>query len=106
MKRSSKNKRISTGEIEIKVQKLTILNKSKTPPFTIEDETDGGDELRMKYRYLDIRRSPLKENLLLRARVSKETRKYLDSKGFIEVETPYLIKSTPEGLEILLSQAE
>ena len=97
IERSSKNKRISTGEIEIKVQKLTILNKSKTPPFTIEDETDGGDELRMKYRYLDIRRNPLKENLLLRARVSTETRKYLDSKGFIEVETPYLIKSTPEG---------
>ena len=97
IERSSKNKRISTGEIEIKVRKLTILNKSKTPPFTIEDETDGGDELRMKYRYLDIRRNPLKENLLLRARVSTETRKYLDSKGFIEVETPYLIKSTPEG---------
>ena len=97
VERSSKNKNIPTGEIEIKVTKLTILNASKTPPFTIEDETDGGEELRMKYRYLDIRRNPVKENLLLRHRVSTETRKYLDSQGFCEVETPYLIKSTPEG---------
>ena len=97
VERSSKNKNIPTGEIEIKVTKLTILNTSKTPPFTIEDETDGGEELRMKYRYLDIRRNPVKENLMLRHRVSTETRNYLDSQGFCEVETPYLIKSTPEG---------
>ena len=97
VERSSKNKNIPTGEIEIKVTKLTILNASKTPPFTIEDQTDGGEELRMKYRYLDIRRNPVKENLMLRHRVSTETRKYLDSQGFCEVETPYLIKSTPEG---------
>ena len=97
IERSSKNKKIPTGEIEIKVTELNILNSSKTPPFTIEDETDGGDELRMKYRYLDIRRNPIKENLILRHKVSTETRKYLDSQGFCEVETPYLIKSTPEG---------
>ena len=97
IERSSKNMNISTGEIEIKVTKLKILNASKTPPFTIEDETDGGDELRMKYRYLDIRRSPIKENIILRSRVASETRKYLDAQGFYEVETPYLIKSTPEG---------
>ena len=97
IERSSKNLQISTGEIEIEVSQLTILNESKTPPFTIEDKSDGGDELRMKYRYLDIRRNPIKENLLLRNKVSLETRKYLDSQGFLEVETPYLIKSTPEG---------
>jgi len=97
IERSAKNKNISTGEIEIEVTELLILNESKTPPFTIEDETDGGEELRMKYRYLDIRRNPVKENLMLRSKVSTETRKYLDTQGFIEVETPYLIKSTPEG---------
>ena len=97
IERSSKNLQISTGEIEIEVSALTILNESKTPPFTIEDKSDGGDELRMKYRYLDIRRNPIKENLLLRNKVSLETRKYLDGQGFLEVETPYLIKSTPEG---------
>ena len=97
IERSSKNMNIPTGEIEIKVTELTILNASKTPPFTIEDETDGGDELRMKYRYLDIRRTPIKENIILRSRVASETRKYLDAQGFYEVETPYLIKSTPEG---------
>ena len=97
IERSSKNMNISTGEIEIKVTKLKIINTSKTPPFTIEDETDGGDELRMKYRYLDIRRTPIKENIILRSRVASETRKYLDAQGFYEVETPYLIKSTPEG---------
>jgi aspartyl-tRNA synthetase len=97
IERSSKNENIATGEIEIEVTELTILNTSETPPFTIEDQTDGGDELRMKYRYLDIRRNPVKENLILRAKVSTETRKYLDQQGFIEVETPYLIKSTPEG---------
>lgn len=97
VERESKNLNIPTGEIEIEVSKLTILNAAKTPPFTIEDETDGGDEIRMKYRYLDIRRNPIKENLMLRAKVSSETRKYLDNEGFCEVETPYLIKSTPEG---------
>ena len=97
IERSSKNKNIPTGEIEIKVSDLDILNPSKVPPFTIEDQTDGGDELRMKYRYLDIRRNPMKEKLVLRAKVSSETRKYLDKQGFCEVETPYLIKSTPEG---------
>ena len=97
IERSSKNKSIPTGDIEIIVSDLIVLNASKTPPFTIEDETDGGDKLRMKYRYLDIRRKPVKENLMLRAKVSIETRKYLDNQGFCEVETPYLIKSTPEG---------
>ena len=97
IERSSKNLNLSTGEIEIDVAELKILNPSKVPPFTIESETDGGEELRMKYRYLDIRRVPIKENLLLRNKVSIETRKYLNSKDFVEVETPYLIKSTPEG---------
>jgi aspartyl-tRNA synthetase len=91
------NKNISTGEIEIKVSELFIINPSKLPPFTIEDETDGGDELRMQYRYLDIRRNPLLNNLKLRNKVALETRKYLDSLGFMEIETPVLIKSTPEG---------
>ena len=91
--RSNKNKHLATGDIEIDVNKLVILNESKNPPFTIEENTDGGDEIRMKYRYLDIRRKPIKEKLMLRAKVSAETRKYLDSRGFIEVETPYLIKS-------------
>lgn len=95
--RSSKNSKISTGEVEVNITKLETLNKSKTPPFTIEDETDGGEELRMKYRYLDLRRNPIKEKLILRNRLSLEVRKYLDSQEFIEIETPYLIKSTPEG---------
>ena len=95
--RASINKDMNTGDIEVDVYKLSILNKSKTPPFTIEDKTDGGDDLRMKFRYLDIRRNPIKDNILLRAQVSSETRKYLDAKGFCEVETPCLIKSTPEG---------
>ncbi len=97
IERSSKNLQISTGEIEIEVFQLNILNTSKTPPFTIEDQSDGGDELRMKYRYLDIRRDIMKKNLLLRNKISLETRKYLSNINFIEVETPYLIKSTPEG---------
>ncbi len=97
IERESKNKNIPTGEIEILVSELTILNVSKTPPFTIEDETDGGDELRMKYRYLDIRRNPVRENLIFRSKVSMEVRNYLTQQGFIDVETPYLIKSTPEG---------
>ena len=97
IERSSKNLQISTGEIEIEVLELNILNTSKTPPFTIENQSDGGDELRMKYRYLDIRRNIIKDNLLLRNKISLETRKYLSNIDFIEVETPYLIKSTPEG---------
>ena len=97
IERSSKNLDLPTGEIEIDVDQLNILNKSKTPPFTIENDTDGGDELRMKYRYLDIRRDEIKNNLLLRNKLSLETRKYLNNIDFIEVETPYLIKSTPEG---------
>jgi aspartyl-tRNA synthetase len=97
IERSSKNKNIPTGEIEIQVSKLTILNASVTPPFTIEDDTDGGEELRAQYRYLDLRRSPVQEKLRLRNRVALETRKYLDKNDFLDVETPYLIKSTPEG---------
>ncbi|MEY4487152.1 MAG: aspartate--tRNA ligase [Flavobacteriia bacterium] len=97
IERSSKNKNIPTGEIEINVTSLTVLNASKLPPFTIEDDTDGGDELRMQYRYLDLRRNPVLEKLRLRNRVALETRKYLDSKDFLDVETPVLIKSTPEG---------
>jgi aspartyl-tRNA synthetase len=95
--RSNKNLKMPTGEIEIHVNELTVLNESVTPPFTIEDESDGGDELRMKSRYLDLRRGPLQKNLMLRHRMAKEVRNYLDSLGFIEVETPVLIKSTPEG---------
>ncbi len=95
--RSSKNPNRPTGEIEIEVRRLDILNSSVIPPFTIEDETDGGDELRMKYRYLDIRRSPVREKLIFRHRIALETRKYLSELGFLEIETPYLIKSTPEG---------
>lgn len=97
IERSSKNLNIPTGEIEIKVESLKVLNASKTPPFTIEDETDGGEELRMKYRYLDLRRGPVRENLLLRNRVNLEVRNYLSKEGFIDIETPFLIKSTPEG---------
>ncbi|NNE55333.1 MAG: aspartate--tRNA ligase, partial [Flavobacteriales bacterium] len=95
--RSNKNPNRDTGEIEIEVTALDILNGSKTPPFTIESETDGGDDLRMKYRYLDIRRDPVKESLVFRGKLAIETRKYLDSQNFVEVETPVLIKSTPEG---------
>jgi aspartyl-tRNA synthetase len=95
--RSSKNANRATGDIEVEVTLLNILNESKTPPFTIEDDTDGGDDLRMKYRYLDIRRSPVQNNIIFRSKLAIETRKYLDSQGFVEVETPFLIKSTPEG---------
>jgi aspartyl-tRNA synthetase len=97
IERSAKNKKIPTGEIEIEIAELSILNSSKTPPFTIEDNTDGGDDLRMKYRYLDLRRNPVRENMILRSKVAIETRKYLADLDFIEVETPVLIKSTPEG---------
>ncbi|MBQ9819739.1 MAG: aspartate--tRNA ligase, partial [Bacteroidales bacterium] len=97
VERQAKNPKMPTGEIEIKVASITVLNKSVTPPFTIEDNSDGGDDLRMKYRYLDLRRGPLKDALMLRHRVAHEVRNYLDAKGFMEIETPYLIKSTPEG---------
>jgi aspartyl-tRNA synthetase len=95
--RSSKNSKMATGDIEINVESFTILNASITPPFTIEENTDGGDELRMKYRYLDIRRAPVKDALILRAKIAAATRDYLNKKDFIEIETPVLIKSTPEG---------
>ncbi|KAF2079332.1 aspartate--tRNA ligase [Flavobacterium sharifuzzamanii] len=97
IEREAKNKNIPTGEIEILVSELTILNSAITPPFTIEDETDGGEDIRMKYRYLDIRRNPVKNSLLFRHKVAMEVRKYLSDLDFCEVETPYLIKSTPEG---------
>ncbi|MGM0933749.1 MAG: aspartate--tRNA ligase [Bacteroidota bacterium] len=97
IERESKNPNIPTGKVEVLVSELNILNTSKTPPFTIEEETDGGEDLRMKYRYLDIRRNPVKKKLMFRHKVGMEVRNYLSQKGFIEVETPYLIKSTPEG---------
>ncbi len=97
IERESKTKNMETGDIEVLVSELTILNDAKLPPFTIEDETDGGEDIRMKYRYLDIRRNPVKNSLLFRHKVAMEVRNYLSSEGFIEVETPYLIKSTPEG---------
>ncbi len=95
--RSNKNKNINTGDIEIEVQKLEVLNKSQVPPFTIETDTDGGEELRMKYRYLDLRRAPLQFNIQLRHRMALEVRNYLSENNFMEIETPYLIRSTPEG---------
>ena len=97
IERASKTTKIPTGEIEIKITELKILNASKTPPFTIQDDTDGGDDLRMKYRYLDLRRNAVQKNLIFRSNLAIETRKYLAEHGFIEVETPNLIKSTPEG---------
>ena len=97
IERESKNANMKTGDIEILVSEMTILNAALTPPFTIEDETDGGEDIRMKYRYLDIRRNPVKNNLLFRHKVAMEVRKYLSDLDFCEVETPYLIKSTPEG---------
>ena len=97
VERSSKNKNMPTGEIEIVVSDLTVLNNAKLPPFTIEDDTDGGDELRMQYRYLDLRRNPMQEKLRLRNKVALQTRIYLDSQDFLDIETPFLIKSTPEG---------
>ena len=95
--RSNKNLKMPTGDVEIFVNELNILSRSELPPFTIEDVTDGGEELRMKYRYLDLRRTPVRNNIILRHRVAKETRKYMDEQGFVEIETPVLIKSTPEG---------
>lgn len=95
--RASKNPKMETGDIEVSLEKIDVLNASVTPPFTIEEQSDGGDELRMRYRYLDLRRAPLRRNLELRHRMAFEIRRFLDSKGFLEIETPYLIKSTPEG---------
>src|SRR5690606_9396659 len=97
IERASKNPNMATGDVEILVSELTVLNESLLPPFTIEDKTDGGEDIRMKYRYLDIRRNPVKNNLIFRHKVAQEVRNYLSNEGFIEVETPYLIKSTPEG---------
>lgn len=97
VERQSKNPKMDTGEIEIRLSEIIILNKSVTPPFTIEDESDGGEDIRAKYRYLDLRRNPLKHALILRHKIAHEVRNYLDAKDFIEIETPYLIKSTPEG---------
>ena len=97
VERASKNAKIPTGEIEVVLESLDVLNASLTPPFTIEDQSDGGDELRMKYRFLDLRRNPLRNALMLRHRMAHEIRNFLDSRGFLEIETPYLIKSTPEG---------
>ncbi|MGM0549979.1 MAG: aspartate--tRNA ligase [Bacteroidota bacterium] len=97
MERSSKNPQMATGDIEIKVREINVLNRSEVPPFTIEDDTDGGEELRMKYRYLDLRRNPVKEKLELRHKMGQAIRRYLDTLDFMEIETPYLIKSTPEG---------
>lgn len=97
VERSSKNPNLSTGDIEVLIDQLIVLNTAKLPPFTIEDDTDGGEDIRMKFRYLDIRRNPIKENLIFRHHITMEVRKYLSTQGFIEIETPYLIKSTPEG---------
>ncbi len=97
VERQSKNPKMPTGDVEISLSAINVLNKAQTPPFTIEDESDGGEELRAKYRYLDLRRNPLKKALELRHRIAHEVRNYLDGKGFLEIETPYLIKSTPEG---------
>ena len=95
--RSSKNSNIPTGDIEIKVSSFLVLNRSAVPPFTIQDDTDGGDDLRMKYRFLDLRRNAVKKNIELRYAVNRATREYLHTKGFMDIETPFLIKSTPEG---------
>ena len=97
IERYSKNKNIPTGDIEIEVHELNVLNAAEVPPFTIEDESDGGDELRMRYRYLDIRRNPVKNNLIFRHKLGLEIRKYLSGQGFLEIETPFLVNSTPEG---------
>ena len=95
--RSAKNSKIPTGEIEIIASEIEILNASEVPPFTIEVNSDGGDDLRMKYRYLDLRRAPLQRAMMLRHRLAQEVRTYLDAQGFMEIETPYLLKSRPEG---------
>ncbi|MDR2886319.1 MAG: aspartate--tRNA ligase, partial [Rikenellaceae bacterium] len=94
IERASKNPKLPTGEIEIELAGLTVLSASEVPPFTIEDHSDGGDELRMRYRYLDLRRRPLQQNMMLRHRMAQTARNFLDSEGFLEIETPYMIKST------------
>ena len=104
--RSNKNPNIPTGAIEILVSEFKVLNKSTVPPFTIQDDTDGGDDLRMKYRYLDLRRNAVKRNLELRYAVNRSARNYLHENSFMDIETPFLIKSTPEGQEILWCQVE
>ncbi|KKK79112.1 hypothetical protein LCGC14_2836800, partial [marine sediment metagenome] len=95
--RSNKNSKMTTGDIEIRVNEMNLLKAAEVPPFTIEEESDGGDELRMKYRFLDLRRAPLRKNLELRHKMAQEIRRYFDSEDFLEIETPFLIKSTPEG---------
>ncbi|MEE1099072.1 MAG: amino acid--tRNA ligase-related protein, partial [Alistipes sp.] len=97
IERSSKNPKMPTGDIEVAVSELQILNEAQTPPFTIEEVSDGGDDLRMKYRYLDLRRPPLQRNMILRHKMAQEIRRFLDKEGFLEIETPYLVGSTPEG---------
>ena len=97
IERQSKNPKMPTGDIEISLTGIKVLNKAEVPPFTIEDESNGGEELRAKYRYLDLRRNPLQKALKLRHQIAHEVRNYLDSQNFLEIETPYLIKSTPEG---------
>ena len=97
IERSSKNPKMATGDIEVVAETINILTEAITPPFTIEEHSDGGDDLRMKYRYLDLRRPPLQRNMILRHKMAQEIRRFLDNEGFLEIETPYLIKSTPEG---------
>ena len=97
IERESKNSKMATGDIEVVAEKINILNQAVLPPFTIEENSDGGDDLRMKYRYLDLRRPPLQRNMILRHKMAQEIRRFLDGEGFLEIETPYLIKSTPEG---------
>ncbi|MBO7219878.1 MAG: aspartate--tRNA ligase, partial [Alistipes sp.] len=97
IERESKNAKMPTGDIEVVAEKINILNQAVIPPFTIEENSDGGDDLRMKYRYLDLRRPPLQRNMILRHKMAQEIRRFLDGEGFLEIETPYLIKSTPEG---------
>ena len=97
IERESKNSKMATGDIEVVAEKINILNQAVIPPFTIEEHSDGGDDLRMKYRYLDLRRPPLQRNMILRHKMAQEIRRFLDGEGFLEIETPYLIKSTPEG---------
>ncbi|MBR4849711.1 MAG: aspartate--tRNA ligase, partial [Alistipes sp.] len=97
IERESKNAKMATGDIEVVAEKINILNQAVIPPFTIEENSDGGDDLRMKYRYLDLRRPPLQRNMILRHKMAQEIRRFLDGEGFLEIETPYLIKSTPEG---------
>ena len=97
LERESKNPKMATGDIEVAAERITVLNEALLPPFTIEEVSDGGDDLRMKYRYLDLRRPPLQRNLILRHKMAQEIRRFLDSEGFLEIETPYLVGSTPEG---------